>query len=154
MRVRKLCRNGSSSSKLYTSSLTFDPPVPGIHIDRLRPKILVYELGQSLTCRYAHMLNLIGPSSQLHFTSLSQSSIPPLQKYLETTTPSSSSKAHLHTDPILTLVEKLGSTSARVCLLDPRAPKELAPEDGETFDIFLYGGILGMSSTACLVCGC
>jgi ribosome biogenesis SPOUT family RNA methylase Rps3 len=91
------------------------------------------------------MLNLIGPSSQLHFTSLSQSSIPPLQKYLETTTPSSSSKAHLHTDPILTLVEKLGSTSAKVCLLDPRAPKELAPEDGETFDIFLYGGILGMS---------
>ena len=90
------------------------------------------------------MLNLIGPSSQLHFTSLSQSSIPPLQKYLETTTPSSSSKAHLHTDPILTLVEKLGSTSAKVCLLDPRAPKELAPEDGEIFDIFLYGGILGM----------
>jgi len=96
--------------------------------------------------RYAHMLNLIGPSSQLHFTSLSQSSIPPLQKYLETTTPSSSSKAHLHTDPILTLVEKLGSTSARVCLLDPRAPKELAPEDGETFDIFLYGGILGKAN--------
>jgi ribosome biogenesis SPOUT family RNA methylase Rps3 len=96
-----------------------------------------------LTNRYAHMLNLIGPSSQLHFTSLSSSSIPPLQKYLEDTTPSSSSKAHLHTDPILTLVEKLGSTSARVCLLDPRAPKELAPEDGETFDIFLYGGILG-----------
>jgi len=93
------------------------------------------------------MLNLIGPSSQLHFTSLSQSSIPPLQKYLETTTPSSSSKAHLHTDPILTLVEKLGSTSAKVCLLDPRAPKELAPEDGETFDIFLYGGILGKSNS-------
>lgn len=91
------------------------------------------------------MLNLIGPSSQLHFTSLSSSSIPPLQKYLEEITPSSSSKAHLHTDPILTLVEKLGSTSARVCLLDPRAPKELAPEDGETFDIFLYGGILGTS---------
>ena len=91
------------------------------------------------------MLNLIGPSSQLHFTSLSSSSIPPLQKYLEETTPSSSSKAHLHTEPILTLVEKLGSTSARVCLLDPRAPKELAPEDGETFDIFLYGGILGAS---------
>ena len=89
------------------------------------------------------MLNLIGPSSQLHFTSLSSSSIPPLQKYLKETTPSSSSKAHLHTDPILTLVEKLGSTSARVCLLDPRAPKELAPEDEETFDIFLYGGILG-----------
>lgn len=89
------------------------------------------------------MLNLIGPSSQLHFTSLSSSSIPPLEEYLKRTTPSTSSKAHLHTEPILSLVEKLGSTSARVCLLDPKAPKELSPEDGETFDIFLYGGILG-----------
>lgn len=89
------------------------------------------------------MLNLIGPSSQLHFTSLSSSSIPPLESYLKDTTPSTSSKAHLHTIPILELVEKLGTTPARVCLLDPRAPKELSPQDGETFDIFLYGGILG-----------
>ena len=32
---------------------------------------------------------------------------------------------------------------ARVCLLDPRAEKELAPEDAQNFDLFLYGGILG-----------
>jgi len=31
----------------------------------------------------------------------------------------------------------------RVCLLDPAAKKELSPEDGETFDVFLFGGILG-----------
>jgi ribosome biogenesis SPOUT family RNA methylase Rps3 len=31
----------------------------------------------------------------------------------------------------------------RVCLLDPAAKKELSPEDGEMFDIFLFGGILG-----------
>lgn len=31
----------------------------------------------------------------------------------------------------------------RVCLLDPSAKKELSPEDGENFDIFLFGGILG-----------
>lgn len=31
----------------------------------------------------------------------------------------------------------------RVCLLDPSATKELSPEDGENFDIFLFGGILG-----------
>jgi hypothetical protein len=140
-RERKLCRSGSSSSK---SIITLpDSRVYGCHL--VHQATLDRDNTPKLTCRYAHMLNLIGPSSQLHFTSLSQSSIPPLQKYLETTTPSSSSKAHLHTDPILTLVEKLGSTSAKVCLLDPRAPKELAPEDGETFDIFLYGGILGMS---------
>lgn len=32
---------------------------------------------------------------------------------------------------------------ARVCLLDPAAKEELSPEDGERFDVFLFGGILG-----------
>ncbi|CAK7232696.1 hypothetical protein SBRCBS47491_008359 [Sporothrix bragantina] len=32
---------------------------------------------------------------------------------------------------------------ARVCLLDPAAKQELSPEDGELFDVFLFGGILG-----------
>ena len=31
----------------------------------------------------------------------------------------------------------------RVCLLDPKAEQDLTPEDGETFDAFLFGGILG-----------
>lgn len=31
----------------------------------------------------------------------------------------------------------------RVCLLDPRAKLELRPADSETFDVFLFGGILG-----------
>ncbi|KAF2490998.1 DUF431-domain-containing protein [Lophium mytilinum] len=31
----------------------------------------------------------------------------------------------------------------KVCLLDPSASKELSPADGETFQIFLFGGILG-----------
>ena len=33
----------------------------------------------------------------------------------------------------------------RVCLLDPAAAKDLCPEDGDNFDIFLFGGILGES---------
>lgn len=32
---------------------------------------------------------------------------------------------------------------SRVCLLDPAASKDLAPEDGDNFDVFLFGGILG-----------
>ena len=32
---------------------------------------------------------------------------------------------------------------SRVCLLDPSATKELMPADGEVFDVFLFGGILG-----------
>ncbi|KAI2623756.1 DUF431-domain-containing protein [Xylaria nigripes] len=31
----------------------------------------------------------------------------------------------------------------RVCLLDPRAGKDISPEDREVFDVFLFGGILG-----------
>ncbi len=32
---------------------------------------------------------------------------------------------------------------ARVCLLDPSATNELSPADGDRFDVFLFGGILG-----------
>lgn len=42
-------------------------------------------------------------------------------------------------------VEELYPEKSRVCLLDPSATKELSPEDGDTFDVFLFGGILGMS---------
>ena len=31
----------------------------------------------------------------------------------------------------------------RICLLDPQAEQELAPSDASTFEIFLFGGILG-----------
>ncbi|KAF1344079.1 SAM-dependent RNA methyltransferase [Delphinella strobiligena] len=39
--------------------------------------------------------------------------------------------------------EVYAESKDRVCLLDPSAKKELSPEDGETFDVFLFGGILG-----------
>lgn len=31
----------------------------------------------------------------------------------------------------------------QVCLLDPKAKHDLSPEDGDKFDVFLFGGILG-----------
>lgn len=41
-------------------------------------------------------------------------------------------------------VEELFSDrKSRICLLDPSASRELSPEDGVAFDIFLFGGILG-----------
>lgn len=88
---------------------------------------------------YAHMLSLVGPASSVAFTSLSTTSIPPLKTYLN------SDKASLHTEPILKMLTQRTPPipQSRVCLLDPRATKVLAPEDGETFDVFLYGGILG-----------
>lgn len=41
--------------------------------------------------------------------------------------------------------EIYASDKTRVCLLDPAAAKDLSPEDGDDFDVFLFGGILGMS---------
>ena len=37
---------------------------------------------------------------------------------------------------------------SRVCLLDPAATEELSPSDAETFDVFLFGGILGLHAWA------
>ena len=39
--------------------------------------------------------------------------------------------------------EMYAQDKTRVCLLDPAAAKDLSPEDGDTFDAFLFGGILG-----------
>ncbi|KAI0471426.1 DUF431-domain-containing protein [Xylaria cf. heliscus] len=36
-----------------------------------------------------------------------------------------------------------GEERKRVCLLDPRADKDINPDDGALFDTFLFGGILG-----------
>lgn len=43
--------------------------------------------------------------------------------------------------------EMLGDRKQRVCLLDPAAKVELCPQDEELFDVFLFGGILGMKPT-------
>lgn len=39
--------------------------------------------------------------------------------------------------------ELFADDKARVCLLDPAAADELTPGDGQRFDVFLFGGILG-----------
>lgn len=96
-----------------------------------------------LTCRYAHMLQQVGPSSTVEFTSLSSSSIPPLKTYLSSRP--EGSKAVAHTQPVLDMLAKCSPPIPieRVCLLDPRAETVIAPEDADAFDVFLYGGILG-----------
>ncbi|ORY21472.1 SAM-dependent RNA methyltransferase [Naematelia encephala] len=100
-----------------------------------------HALPEWVKLEYSHMLTLIGPSSELHFTSLSSTSIPPLTTYLSSH--ASSSKAHAHTEPILEWLSTQHIPLGRVCLLDPKAPQVLCPEDSDKFDVFLYGGILG-----------
>ena len=40
--------------------------------------------------------------------------------------------------------EAFADRKHRVCLLDPAAATDLSPEDVRIFDIFLFGGILGI----------
>lgn len=50
------------------------------------------------------------------------------------------------TDRTERTVESIYPTSEqrqKVCLLDPRAEKDLSPEDAHKFEAFLFGGILG-----------
>ncbi|ORX48026.1 DUF431-domain-containing protein [Hesseltinella vesiculosa] len=80
---------------------------------------------------YKHMLSNVGPD-HLWFSCLSE-------KCLETM-PEELKQAHCHSNDVMNLP---GVDPSKVCLLDPSAEKELSPEDAETFDYFLFGGILG-----------
>ncbi|KAL7412757.1 DUF431-domain-containing protein [Mrakia frigida] len=94
---------------------------------------------------YTHMLTLSPPESTVHFTSLSPSSRLALASAFAPapqSTPTLATAA-AHTSDVLTLIKDMNIDISRVCLLDPKAEKELAPEDGEEFDVFLFGGILG-----------
>lgn len=90
---------------------------------------------------YAHMLSSVGPTSKVAFTSLSSTSVPPLQAYLGSKP--DGAKAELHTAPVLDVAAQQGIDKARICLLDPRAEQVIQPGDADRFDVFLYGGILG-----------
>ncbi|RUS15763.1 SAM-dependent RNA methyltransferase [Endogone sp. FLAS-F59071] len=80
---------------------------------------------------YQHMLTIVGPEC-LYFSSLTPAAFSAL--------PDSLRLAHCHAEDVLQLP---GVQMGDVCLLDPAAGTELAPEDGERFRWFLFGGILG-----------
>ena len=93
------------------------------------------------------MLSLSPPDATVHFTSLSTSSQIALAKAFAPDPTKNVATAQPHTADVLTLIKELGIPLERVCLLDPRAEKEIEPEDGEVFDMFLFGGILGQSTS-------
>lgn len=96
-----------------------------------------------------HLDEELGPWSELEYLTIAQetqaaqgefilSSLPPTLKVPQGLADLSAFR------PETRGVEELyAENKTRVCLLDPAAAKDLAPEDGETFDVFLFGGILG-----------
>lgn len=90
---------------------------------------------------YAHILSLVQPSgSRALFTNLS----PVIQEALQQRC-AAQSQGHDFAlrESIEDLISSGNINKDRVCLLDPKAPQVLSPADADSFDVFLFGGILG-----------
>jgi len=97
-----------------------------------------------------HLDQELGPWSVLEYAAIAQESHDARAKFCLSSVPQA-----LRLPPELQDIKGLvveyrsvevvyGKQKNRVCLLDPAASKELSPGDGEAFDVFLFGGILGM----------
>jgi len=92
------------------------------------------------------MRTLAGKDAHVRFTHLSSSSCAYLDKAFSksalegTVDGNEKALATTHQTPILQILEQFSIPISRVCLLDPKAPAELCPEDGDSrFDAFLFG---------------
>ena len=96
-----------------------------------------------------HLDEELGPWSELEYVTIAKESHQAGSEFCLSSVPSSLALPDvLQAVPGFTAdgrsVEILyAHDKTRVCLLDPSATKELSPEDGEVFDVFLFGGILG-----------
>ena len=92
---------------------------------------------------YAQMLNLAGPSSIVIFAHLSKSSCDALNDALhESRAGERQAKFEVHEKGIMELMREREIDLKSVCLLDPKAHRGLAPQDGEAeFRWFLFGVI-------------
>jgi ribosome biogenesis SPOUT family RNA methylase Rps3 len=96
-----------------------------------------------------HLDDELGPWSELEYLAIAKethasngtfilSSLPPAFK-----TPEALLKVPAFKAEHRGVEELYAANKSRVCLLDPAASKDLSPSDGEVFDAFLFGGILG-----------
>ena len=100
-----------------------------------------------------HLDDELGPWSELEYITIAKESHQAGAKFcLSSVPPSLVLPEALKAVPGFTAdgssVETLfADNKSSVCLLDPSATKELSPEDGDKFDVFLFGGILGRCSS-------
>lgn len=90
-----------------------------------------------VSLEYSQMIKVAAPAgSRVLFSSLSPASTSSLSTLL---TAKGAHAAAFKTDSrtVLQLMQLEGVDLSRVCLLDPRAEKEIAPEDADEFDWFL-----------------
>jgi ribosome biogenesis SPOUT family RNA methylase Rps3 len=97
-----------------------------------------------------HLDPELGPWSELEYLAIARETQATQGSFiLSSLPPTFQVPTDLASNPAFTAeqrgVEELyAANKSKVCLLDPSAAKDLSPEDGETFDAFLFGGILGM----------
>jgi hypothetical protein len=105
-----------------------------------------------LTYVVEHLDPELGPWSSLEYGCIARETYSAGAKFLLTSVPES-----LQMPDELTSLEGLrverrsveeifADRKPKVCLLDPAAKEELQPADGDFFEIFLFGGILGTIS--------
>lgn len=88
-----------------------------------------------VSLEYSQMLLLAAPSNVI-FSSLSPASVDSLKELLEKKGAKAASYRN-ETKSVRELMEAEGVPLERVCLLDPRAEKEIGTDDRESFDWFL-----------------
>jgi ribosome biogenesis SPOUT family RNA methylase Rps3 len=99
-----------------------------------------------------HLDEELGSWSELEYVAIAQesqdsgsrfclSSLPPAFKV-----PDGLTAIPAFTASTQSVEEIYAKDKTRVCLLDPAAAKDLSPDDGKAFDVFLFGGILGLFS--------
>lgn len=87
------------------------------------------------------MRTLAGPGAHVYFTHLSKPSCQSLTASFQTRSGSDVAEASCCEYGVLDLIKENADIGrGSVCLLDPRAEKELSPEDGDgRFAYFLFG---------------
>lgn len=86
------------------------------------------------------MRTFAGPGATVHFTHLSSGSSRTLTSLFAQDKDPRHAEVFAHERSVLQLMAEKGVSVHNVCLLDPKAEKELAPADGDgRFEWFLFG---------------
>jgi ribosome biogenesis SPOUT family RNA methylase Rps3 len=125
--------NHSTTSQLIKAS------VMASNVDKRKHRFIVEHLDPELEDWQALEYNTIWEeSTAVGSTFLLSGLTPTFDKFEKLSLPQTSK-----TDRRVESIYASNEDRQKVCLLDPKAERDLSPEDGDRFEAFLFGGILG-----------
>merc|ERR1712169_162430 len=131
-----------TTSKSATPSAT---PHPALHSSKVASKMS----GTTKTFIVEHLDPELGPWSELEYIAFAKESQATNTAFILSSLPDGFRVPAALQDVEAFTAEKRGveelyaGKKEKVCLLDPATAKDLCPEDGDAFEAFLFGGILG-----------